>query len=70
MVLPHTHPGLPANRRSPPARQLLVDVPPEPQVVRDVTWDRPVFRPPSLKHWRVIFDPCPFRHHDYRRPPR
>jgi hypothetical protein len=70
MVLPHTNPGLPAKRRALPDRQLSGDTPPAPRVVRDVVWDRPVFRPPSLNNWRVIFDPTPFRHHDFRRPAR
>ena len=61
MVLPHTPPGLPTKR--PPQT-------PAARVMRDVTWDRPVFRPPSLNNWRVIFDPMPFRHHDFRRPAR
>jgi hypothetical protein len=29
-------------------------------LVRDLTWDRPVFRPPLLPNLRVIFDPLPF----------
>ncbi|MEN9661919.1 MAG: hypothetical protein RL324_868 [Verrucomicrobiota bacterium] len=61
MVLPHTNPGFPAPRSAklrPPER------------ARDVLWDRPVFRPPDLSNWRVIFDPMPFRAHDFRRKPR
>jgi hypothetical protein len=27
---------------------------------RDITWDRPVFRPPVLQNPRIIFDPLPF----------
>jgi hypothetical protein len=30
---------------------------------RDITWDRPVFRPPVLPNPRVIFDPLPFTAH-------
>jgi len=29
-------------------------------LTRDVTWDRPLFRPPSLPNPRVMFDPLPF----------
>jgi len=29
-------------------------------LARDITWDRPVFRPPFLPNPRVIFDPLPF----------
>ena len=27
---------------------------------RDITWDRPIFRPPVLPNPRVMFDPLPF----------
>ena len=30
---------------------------------RDITWDRPVFRPPQLPNPRVIFDPLQFTTH-------
>ena len=30
---------------------------------RDITWDRPVFRPPVLPNPRMIFDPMPFTAH-------
>jgi hypothetical protein len=33
------------------------------QLPRDITWDRPVFRPPGLPNPRVIFDPLPFMKH-------
>lgn len=29
-------------------------------LARDITWDRPIFRPPLLQNLRVIFDPLPF----------
>ncbi len=29
-------------------------------LTHDVTWDRPLFRPPSLQNPRVMFDPLPF----------
>ncbi|MEO6995465.1 MAG: hypothetical protein ABI273_17810 [Lacunisphaera sp.] len=29
-------------------------------LTHDVTWDRPLFRPPSLPNPRVMFDPLPF----------
>ncbi len=29
--------------------------------LRDIIWDRPVFRPPGLPNPRVVFDPPPFR---------
>lgn len=28
--------------------------------MRDIAWDRPVFRPPVLPNPRVIYDPLPF----------
>ena len=30
-------------------------------LVRDIAWDRPIFRAPLLPNPRVIFDPLPFR---------
>lgn len=27
---------------------------------RDITWDRPLFRPPELQNPRIMFDPLPF----------
>lgn len=30
---------------------------------RDITWDRPLFRPPVLPNPRVMFDPLPFTAH-------
>jgi hypothetical protein len=30
---------------------------------RDITWDRPIFRPPVLPNPRVMFDPLPFTAH-------
>jgi len=35
--------------------------PPATGLLRDVLWDRPLFRPPLLPNPRVIFDPLPFR---------
>jgi hypothetical protein len=32
---------------------------------RDVTWGRLVFLPPELANPRVIFDPMPFRAHQF-----
>lgn len=61
MVLPHTTPGFPVTRSA--------KIRP-PQPARDVLWDRPVFRPPGLSNWRVIFDPTPFRAQDFTRKPR
>jgi hypothetical protein len=29
-------------------------------LTRDITWDRPLFRPPGLPNPRVMFDPLPF----------
>ena len=29
-------------------------------LTRDIIWDRPLFRPPSLPNPRVMFDPLPF----------
>jgi hypothetical protein len=29
--------------------------------MRDIVWDRPIFRAPLLPNPRVIFDPLPFR---------
>jgi hypothetical protein len=49
---------------SPPAPKDFASAPPSrnhrrgPE--RDITWDRPVFRPPFLPNPRVIFDPLPF----------
>ena len=34
-----------------------------PGLERDITWDRPVFRPPMLPNPRVIFDPVQFTAH-------
>ena len=34
-----------------------------PGLERDITWDRPVFRPPLLANPRVIFDPLQFTAH-------
>jgi hypothetical protein len=31
-------------------------------LARDITWDRPVFRPPVLNP-RIMFDPLPFTAH-------
>jgi len=44
----------------------------EPQagLARDLTWDRPVFRPPLLPNLRVIFDPLPFTVHRLTATPR
>jgi len=36
----------------------------------DITWDRPVFRPPTLTNLRVIFDPLPFTVHRLTASPR
>jgi hypothetical protein len=36
----------------------------------DITWDRPVFRPPMLPNLRVIFDPLPFTAHRLSAAPR
>ena len=36
----------------------------------DITWDRPVFRPPMLPNLRVIFDPLPFTVHRLTASPR
>lgn len=30
-------------------------------MLRDILWDRPIFRAPALPNPRVIFDPLPFR---------
>lgn len=30
-------------------------------MLRDIVWDRPIFRAPVLPNPRVIFDPLPFR---------
>jgi hypothetical protein len=30
-------------------------------MLRDIIWDRPIFRAPALPNPRVIFDPLPFR---------
>jgi hypothetical protein len=32
-------------------------------LTRDITWDRPLFRPPLLPNPRVMFDPLPFTAH-------
>ena len=32
---------------------------------RDVTWGRILFRPPELANPRLIFDPLPFRTHEF-----
>ena len=32
-----------------------------PPLMRDIVWDRPIFRAPLLPNPRVIFDPLPFR---------
>jgi hypothetical protein len=29
--------------------------------LRDIVWDKPIFRAPPLPNPRVIFDPIPFR---------
>jgi hypothetical protein len=34
---------------------------PDRSLLRDIVWDRPVFRPPGLPNPRVVFDPPPFR---------
>lgn len=36
----------------------------------DITWNRPVFRPPLLQNLRVIFDPLPFTVHRLTVAPR
>ncbi len=36
----------------------------------DITWNRPVFRPPLLQNLRVIFDPLPFTVHRLTAAPR
>ncbi len=61
MVMPHTHPGIPTKR--PPQGAVA-------RLARYTTWERPVFRPPDLSNWRVIFDPTPFRHQVLKRPGR
>ncbi len=35
-------------------------VPMRPAMMRDILWDRPVFRAPTLPNPRVAFDPLPF----------
>lgn len=37
------------------------DPAPDQTLLRDIIWDRPVFRPPFLPNPRVVFDPLPFR---------
>jgi hypothetical protein len=32
-------------------------------LTHDITWDRPLFRPPVLPNPRVMFDPLPFTAH-------
>jgi hypothetical protein len=39
-------------------------------VLGDVAWGRPVFRPPLLPNPRVIFDPLPFRSQLFNTLPR
>ena len=41
-----------------------------PGLERDITWDRPVFRPPQLPNPRVIFDPLQFTTHRLPAMPR
>lgn len=38
--------------------------------MRDITWDRPVFRPPVLPNPRVSYDPLPFMVHRLALTPR
>ncbi len=33
----------------------------EQAALRDIVWDRPIFRAPALPNPRVVFDPLPFR---------
>ena len=42
----------------------------QPGPVRDITWDRPVFRPPLLPNPRVNFAPLPFMTHRLAVTPR
>ena len=37
---------------------------------RDITWDRPVFRPPELPNPRIMLDPLPFTVHRLSTPMR
>ena len=39
-------------------------------LTRDITWDRPLFRPPLLANPRVMFDPLPFTAHRINPSPR
>ncbi len=48
---PKTHDAVPTDRKARPGLE------------RDITWDRPVFRPPVLPNPRVIFDPVLFTAH-------
>ncbi len=41
----------------------LSDSNPASGLTRDITWDRPVFRPPFLPNPRMLFDPLPFTAH-------
>jgi hypothetical protein len=36
----------------------------------DVTWGRFLFQPPELTNPHVVFDPLPFRAHEYAGAPR
>jgi hypothetical protein len=35
------------------------------RLCRDITWGRILFLPPELANPRVIFDPLPFRTHEF-----
>jgi hypothetical protein len=35
------------------------------RLCRDITWGRILFLPPELANPRVIFDPMPFRAHEF-----
>jgi len=52
---PHNHPLKPRQAESVPAFSAV-----RPAVLRDILWNKPVFKAPALPNPRVAFDPLPF----------
>ncbi len=52
---PHNHPLKPRLAVSVPAFSAV-----RPAVLRDILWNKPVFKAPALANPRVAFDPLPF----------